>query len=189
MPVDHTFGYCILEFSSVFSSISEAIVCKHCNGKITFLQSNERGVGFKLLMKCECDSAKTINSSPMIKNAYKINRRLVFTLRILGIGGEGFDKFCGFMDVGNGIGNEGYQSCVNHIHVAASEVSETIFKNAIDEEKQLNAMHGNLEDHLTVSGDGTWKKRGFSSLFGVSTIIGQYSKKAVDAIVKSSFFQ
>ena len=60
-PVDHTFGYCILEFSSVFSSISEAVVCKHRNGKITFLQSSERGVGFKLVMKCECDSAKTIN--------------------------------------------------------------------------------------------------------------------------------
>ena len=125
----------------------------------------------------------------MIKNAYEINRRLVFTLRILGIGGEGLNKFCGFMDIGNGIGNEGCQSCVNHIHVAASEVSETVFKRAIDEEQKLNAMHGNREDHLTVSGDGTWKKRGWSSLFGVSTLIGQYSKKAVDAIVKSSFCQ
>ncbi|XP_068988155.1 uncharacterized protein [Bombus flavifrons] len=27
-------------------------------------------------------------------------------------------------------------------------------------------------DHLTVSGDGTWKKRGFNSLFGVTTLVG-----------------
>jgi hypothetical protein len=35
-----------------------------------------------------------------------------------------------------------------------------------------------------MSGDGTWKKRGFSSLFGVTTLISIYSNE-----VKSSFCQ
>lgn len=42
---------------------------------------------------------------------------------------------------------------------------------------------------MTVSGDGTWKKRGFSSLFGVATFVGKYSKKVVDTVVKLSFCQ
>ena len=46
-----------------------------------------------------------------------------------------------------------------------------------------------MENHLTVSGDGTWKKTGFSSLFGISTLIGNYSHKVLDAIVKSSLCQ
>ena len=48
-------------------------------------------------------------------------------------------------------------------------------------------MHENLEDNLTVSGDSTWKK--FSSSFGIPTLFGYYSKKAVDATLKSSFCQ
>lgn len=91
------------------------------------------------------------------------------------------------MDICNGIGNEGYQGCVNNVEIAVSAVYETVLKRAVDEEKEANAMHGYPENHFTVSGDGTWKKRGFSSLFGVSTLIGYNSKKVVDAVVKSSY--
>ncbi|XP_032681223.1 uncharacterized protein LOC116848822 isoform X2 [Odontomachus brunneus] len=38
-------------------------------------------------------------------------------------------------------------------------------------------------------GDGSWKKRGFSSLFGLATLIGKYTNKVLDVIVKSSFYQ
>ena len=40
---------------------------------------------------------------------------------------------------------------------------------------------------LTVSGDGTWKRRGFSSLLGVSSLIGWKTGKVVDLEVKSKF--
>ncbi|XP_025995823.2 uncharacterized protein LOC113005069 [Solenopsis invicta] len=40
---------------------------------------------------------------------------------------------------------------------------------------------------LTVSRDGTWKKRGFTSLFGVSSIIGYHSGKVLDVVVKSAY--
>lgn len=40
---------------------------------------------------------------------------------------------------------------------------------------------------LTVSGDGTWKKRGYTSLFGVTSLIGYYSGKIVDIFVKSFY--
>ena len=32
-----------------------------------------------------------------IGKAYEINRRIVFTMRLLGVGYEGIRKFCGFM--------------------------------------------------------------------------------------------
>lgn len=40
-----------------------------------------------------------------------------------------------------------------------------------------------------ISGDGSWKKRDFSSLFGVFTIIGKHTGKVIDLIVKSSYCQ
>ncbi|GFU20486.1 uncharacterized protein TNCV_2522251 [Trichonephila clavipes] len=40
---------------------------------------------------------------------------------------------------------------------------------------------------LTVSGDGTWKTRGYSSLIGVRTVIGAETGKVLDREVLSSF--
>lgn len=42
-------------------------------------------------------------------------------------------------------------------------------RKAVDNEKQLNALHGNIEDDLTVLGDGN------------------YSKKVINTIIKSGF--
>ncbi|KFM60244.1 hypothetical protein X975_12781, partial [Stegodyphus mimosarum] len=48
-------------------------------------------------------------------------------------------------------------------------------KNAADEEVQLT---GSMD--LTVSEDGTWKTRGYSSRFGVTSIIGSETGKVID---------
>jgi len=57
------------------------------------------------------------------------------------------------------------------------------------QEKEETCEANNLEDtdELTVSGDGTSKKRGFSSLFGVASLIGHYSGKVLDICVKSLY--
>jgi len=43
--------------------------------------------------------------------------------------------------------------------------------------------------NLKISGDGSWKRRGFKSLYGVTTLIGYYSGKVIDFVVKSSYCQ
>jgi len=40
---------------------------------------------------------------------------------------------------------------------------------------------------LIVSGDGTWKKRGPTSRFGVTTLAGKFSKKIIDTVAKSTY--
>lgn len=137
-------------------------------------------------MKCEC-SEQLINSSPMINTAFEINRRFVLTMRLLGIGLEGANLFCGMMDLCQGLVNKTYYLVLENVHAAASVVYDVSLSLAIQKEKKLNKEDEHSEDELTVSGDGIWKKRGFSSLFGVSTLIGKYSKKVFDTCVKSSF--
>ncbi|XP_076235658.1 uncharacterized protein LOC143180031 [Calliopsis andreniformis] len=65
-----------------------------------------------------------------------------------------------------------------------------IYRDAVKEEQELT-LKNNLDDgnKLTVSWDGTWKKRGFTSLFGVSTLIGWFSGKVLDIEEKSSFYK
>ena len=52
-------------------------------------------------------------------------------------------------------------------------VASKFFSSAIKEEKEATCAENNLEDtsDLTVSGDGTWKKRGFSSLYGAAWLL------------------
>jgi len=187
VPVASNFGYCIIEFVSVFSALSASVICKDCKSEVTFSKSSLRGLGFNILLECKCDKQTKIKSCPLVGSACEINRRIVFAMRMLGVGHQGLNLFCGLMDICQGIGNSTYASILENIHIAASTVYDSIISFAATEEKDLNERAGNIRNNLTVSGDGTWKKRGFSSLFGVSTLIGKFTGKTLDSEVKSSF--
>ncbi|EFN79687.1 hypothetical protein EAI_13795 [Harpegnathos saltator] len=58
---------------------------------------------------------------------------------------------------------------------------DCVLKRAVDEEKEVTSETEFSSSNLTVSGDGTWKKRGFNSRFGVTTLIGKYSNKVPHA--------
>lgn len=180
--------YCFLNFALVFNFLSDNILCKECNGRIAFSMRDRRGIGFKLNLKCECGE-KTVASCPLIGKGYEVNRRIVFVFRLLGLGINGLSRFCGMMDICSGMSTTIYYACVENIQIATKSVYDMVLKKAVAEEKKENVSRGLQEDHFIVSGDGTWKKRGFSSLIGVSSLIAYHTKKVVDAIVKSKFCQ
>ena len=75
---------------------------------------------------------------------------------------------------------------LDQILIDVEAVARFALKKAANEEKQKNAEKGFPENELSVSGDGSWAKRGFSSLLGIVSLIGKYSNKIIDVIVKSS---
>lgn len=188
VPEETNIGYRILNFITVFTTISECVKCKHCGSDITFQAESTRGLGFKILVKCTTCNPTSIPSCPFIGSAYEINRRFFFAMRLLGVGLKGAEKFCGIMDLPRPLAQSTYDIIVDNIYRACTTVCEILLRNAVTEERQLCEKE-NVDDStkFCVSGDGTWRKRGFTSLFGVSVIIGYYSSKVLDFIVKSSF--
>lgn len=93
------------------------------------------------------------------------------------------------MDLCNPIAQPTYDAIINNIFVASNSLRDFIFRNSVKQEINLTKEATNSEkiEGLTVSGDGTWRKRGFQSLFGVSSLIGYYSNKILDLNVKSAF--
>lgn len=91
------------------------------------------------------------------------------------------------MDICTGLSQSSYSKIIEHVHTAAKSSFEFFSKKAAEEEIEKNIEQGREEKHLKVSGDGTWKKRGFKSLYGVTTLIGYYSGKVIDLVVKSSY--
>ena len=189
ITIDPMHGYRIINFIFVFSTLRALLKCKKCESDVKFNVKGEQGLGFKLCVVCDCGSTE-IESSPKISNkSFEINRRIVFVMRLLGIGLQGINLFCGMMDLGQGIANSTYYACLENALTAAKATADVLLGKAAKEEIEKNAAAGNEPPHLTVSGDGTWSRRGFSSLFGVVTLIGKYSSKILDLVVKSKFCQ
>lgn len=189
VPRDSSVEYRILNFITVFAAISEYVKCKDCNGNVKFHTASERGLGFKVVVSCDQCMDRSVNSSPFLQHSYEINRRFLFVMRVLGLGLKGATKFCGLMDMPAFLSQPTYDLIINNIHSCVKTATEKLFQNACTEEKELTSEHQGAANstELTVSGDGTWKKRGFTSLYGVTSLIGYYSGKVIDVLVKSAY--
>lgn len=79
-----------------------------------------------------------------------------------------------------------YDRVIEMILTASATVREVSMKKAADEEIRKSREKGKFEG-ITVSGDGSWRKRGFSSLFGITSLIGCHTGKILDVQVKSKY--
>lgn len=181
-------AYRIIEFFTVFTALSEILVCYKCKNPVKFEQTGFRGFGFKIIVVCRCGRS-TINSGPFVGTGYEINRRIVLVMRLLGIAREGINLFANLMDICDGLSQQAYDNIVVHLYSATKAVFDFCCEKAVNEEKKENEKHERRLLNFKVSGDGSWKKRGFKSLYGVTTLIAYYTGKVIDLVVKSSYCQ
>ncbi|KYN11794.1 hypothetical protein ALC57_16049 [Trachymyrmex cornetzi] len=106
-------------------------------------------------------------------------------LRLLGIGLRGAMKFCGLWIYRLRFNKR--RMIIDNIHSAASSTVQLVLKQAVKEQQKITKQNSSDIKKLTVSGDGTWRKRGFTSLYGIVVLIGQLTGKVVDFIVKSAY--
>ncbi|GFV84962.1 uncharacterized protein TNCV_838361 [Trichonephila clavipes] len=85
----------------------------------------------------------------------------------IGQGLESLKTFCAVMSLPNPVEQKLYNVINNKFSRVLKEVAEESMKRAAVEENSSSP-----DNLLTVSGDGTWKTRGHSSLIGVCTVIG-----------------
>ncbi|GFS68131.1 uncharacterized protein TNCV_438901 [Trichonephila clavipes] len=112
----------------------------------------------------------------------KINRRSILAMRCIGQGLESLKTFCAVMSLPNPVEQKSYDVINNTLSRVMKEVAEESMKRAAVEENSSSP-----DNLLTVSGDGTWKTRGHSSLIGVCTVIGAETGKVLDREVLSPF--
>ena len=181
-------SYRLIEFYTVFIALAEILICYKCKNVVKFQQSGNREFSFKLVAVCRC-GRREINSSLFINNAYKINRMIVFVMRLLGVAGQGINLFANLMDICDGVSTAAYERIVRNLHSVSQTVFESYCKKAVKEEKAENEKHERPIDDFKVSGDGSWKRRGFKSLYGVTTLISYCTEKVINLIIKSGYCQ
>ncbi|XP_014483532.1 PREDICTED: uncharacterized protein LOC106749019 [Dinoponera quadriceps] len=186
IEVNPSVGYRMIDFLTVFTAISQVVVCKKCKSDVEFTETGNRGLGFKIVITCkECDKV-FVPSCSFIDKAYEINRRIILAMRLIGVGLHGIHKFCAFMDLPRPIFHSFYDSVVKCIHGGAEIICEQSMKRAAQEEKGKTDESSN-SGGIAVSGDGSWRKREFSSLFGFVSLIGWKTGKVVDVSVKCKY--
>ena len=178
----------IINFVIVFSAIASFVKCAKCNSKISFGIVSERGLSFKISVVCDKCTFQYIPSCDFIKHSYEINRRFILAMRVIGVGYKGAKKFCGLIDFPPFLCKSTYCMILGQICEASKNMAQYFMKKACNKEIDLNSTDSESKNtDLTESGDGTWHKRGFLSLFGVTSLTGHFTGKIIDVLVKSSY--
>ena len=101
------------------------------------------------------------------KNPFDINAHAIVAFREIGKGHSAMESLFGFMNFLPVIEKDSFSEMNKDIAVSYSKVAKGCMFEAVNE------VHSGADDNLlcdiAVSCDGTWQKRGFSSLLGAVT--------------------
>jgi len=184
--INAEFGYRFINFITVTNAIAQVVVCKKCGKDVKITESAIRGLGSKIVISCNQCEKTEIPNCPYVRNGYEINRRITLAMRLLGVGLNSIKKFCAFMELPRPIYYSFYDKLVEIIAIYSNE-SCAYMQRAGAEEKARSLEKGQNEG-ITVSDDGSWRKRGYSSLYGILTsLIGWFTGKIIDIEVKSKY--
>ena len=152
--------------------------------------------GFNSMLNIQCSNcgiSTHLSSSQKIANgrAYDVNRRAVYFALDSGIGFQGLEKFSSIFDTPM-LNKAAYQKHVESIvTITAQETEEELKGAALRLRKLLQLEDQSITDSsiidIAVSFDGTWAKRGHTSLFGVTFVISVDSGEVLDYEVLSKF--
>ena len=143
-------------------------------------------------MRC-CNGACTYENffwsseKPKKVRSFDINKRVIYAMRRIGNGYRGLKLFASLMDMPPPMSNSSYDKLVKKIHKAVKDVAFNIMKEAADEVRiNANCTEGEVVD-AGISNDGTWQKRGFSSLNGAVASLSIDTGKVLDIEVMSRY--
>ena len=99
-------------------------------------------------------------------------------MREIGLGYSSLENFCGFLNLLSSMQVGAFNETQKNIAKAYNVVATESMIAATDQLKE-NVDDQGITD-ITVSCDGTWQKRGHSSLNGIVTVISSNSNKCID---------
>ena len=106
--------------------------------------------------------------------------------RNMGVAHQGLVKFSAVINMMAPRHENSYGDQVKVICNAAQTVAKRSMENAVEELKEFYEPEEDGFYNVGISADGTWRKRGFSSLFGVVTTLSLLTGKVVDVEVQGS---
>ena len=107
-------------------------------------------------------------------------------MRLLRKSREGFGKISSFLGLPPPVAKKNYQRhCAKLNHAAEVTAEESMKKAAQDVLQKRTEAEEEAPSDIAITTDGTWMRRGFSSLYGVQTVISWDTRKVIDVEILS----
>ena len=167
------------------SAIAMMCVCSSCkSGTIDLIEKSRQGLGSFLVLKCSNMECQEDHEFPNCKKTqfFDVNSRSVLAVRKIGHGHAGLKKFCGIMDLPPPISEANFRRHQRAMLAASKKVAVDSMDTAAEELRKDNP-----DGEVAVTFDGTWQRRGFSSLFGVFVCISWLTGRVLDFCVSSKY--
>ena len=185
-------GFRIFDIS-ILATVFESLPCPSCKRVALSLEEDEdakMGLASLLILKCtggKCSFTRQFYTSAKIQNkqAFEVNRRAVLAMRNIGVGHQGLEKFTCVMNMLPPMNENAYRDHVKAVRDATESVAKESMSKAANDVKEFYEPNEEGLYDIAVSGDGTWRKRGFSSSYGVVTVLSTVTGKALDCEVMS----
>lgn len=183
---DRSAGNRIVSLSCLQELISKSSLCSSCRrGGLKLEEAKREGLASELRLVCDHCNAETCEAmadKTVQMKYFDINRKSVLAMRVTGRAREALTKICGILDVPPPVSRHSFLQHSDHLHEAAKQIAHDSMRAAAT---QLLDDGGNAPVNIAVTTDGTWMKRGFTSLYGVQTCISWDSQKVIDVEILS----
>lgn len=182
--------------NSMWSSLLSNTKCEGCNSYCLDVVCNASyGFSSKIELKCQnCDKVFTsIFSSPRDNNdkSFEANKKLVEAFLKIGKGHAALEIFS--MAIGiNAMDKKTFSRCLNKLYEEKKNYKDGILeasRKIIAERHAELVLTSDKNDILDISVtyDGTWQKRGHTSLYGVGIVIDILTGLVVDFEILSKY--
>ena len=190
-PESEGHGQRVFELSGLQYALQQGVCCNRCGtGSISLKEDLSKQQGLFTAPYLCCDDCSNITYIPFTtvgsRKILTINRQSVFAARCIGGTYSSLAMFCAMFGLPSPIARRTYTTYVKEITRGSVEVAETSLKQAREEVREISGATSDDDIvDIVISCDGTWQKRGFSSLFGVVFIIAHLTGKVIDYHVMS----
>lgn len=168
----------------ILSAIFKQLPCKECSRLELILHEDtfkRKGCASYLRLLCiSCGWIEEFYTSSQVSRFFEVNRRLVYAMRSIGCGSTSAKRFCGIMNMPPPPRPTSYSNHNRSLLKAVKEVALETMKEAAEEIHELKPETDDGIAQCGVSCDGTWQRRGFSSLNGCMSAISMDTGKCLD---------
>lgn len=176
----------IVDVNILSQLILDNVMCQHCFGvqcvSVVEDKSARKGLATNLSVICsKCNVGASCMTSKIANKGYDVNLRLAYGMRCIGRGQKAARTLCAVMNLPPPSAK--FERYYGLLLGAVKEVAESSMKSAAEE----SIVENDGDRDIVAAFDGTWQKRGHTSLNGVVTATSVDTGKVLDVEVLSKF--
>ena len=194
-------GHFVLFHTDRLHDLVKPLACPECNTTAPHItETAVKGYAVQVQLSCDaCDSKlSTVYSSPQLpvrdnptRQPYMINHLAVLAAREGGINQTGLVRLTTLMNVKGGIHSKTFSSISDVLKqkLVYGTACDALMAAHETVHRMYREVYGECDGprQLSVSYDGSWKTRGFHSLFGVGFVVEVLTGLVIDYVIRSKY--